>query len=239
MQRTPAQYNADLLATRAPMQQAIDKSVIPIVPSGMSEAAFGQVPDSQVLRMATINDQLASTAGDFTSVDPLDAKYEIRRKLVDPATGIVPGVGMAYDSPEFQAYVKRKMMTETLAQFKTFLFNQMDLSEPAKRAYWERLYPEYVEEYKKGMAMQVADMGRTALLQMNGVQNEDDMWFLFKKSHGYQWNIPTNWTNPNQAKGLTNLDDRFWDYWTGPAAQRGTRPLKYGMPINEMRGAVP
>lgn len=230
----PAAITADLVATKSRQQQALwNPDVFPAFPSGLSAEGVALMPDQVKDRFGLVKEGLTSTAAGVYPVDPDDVKFAIREKFV-AKDGTVAGVGKAFETPDWQAYIQRKRVADEYAQFRQFVYSQVDMTTPAKRIWWETRFPQEIQAFKYGQQLQLADMVRTANLQIDGVQSEEDLYFLFKQAKGYNYDIPYDYAAqgvPNEAKGLLNLDDSFWKYWTtGGQAGLGV-PLKYGMPM--------
>lgn len=132
----------------------------------------------------------------FTTPDPEDAYWQRRSQLVQ-ADGVVPGMGKAIVPPEYFDYVQRKLNQTVSDEFKTFIFQQIDLSTPAAREWWETRFPEYTNEFRQGWKKRLGHMARMGDMLINGVQSTDDLWYLFITEKGlnpvaYQYQGPPN-----------------------------------------------
>lgn len=142
------------------------------------------VPDDFLAgRTQHFRDEQQAQYGDvlrLPTADPDDLKYQLVQRYVKD-TGIIPGVGKVLippDSPFFK-YVERKEAEAQREQYKMWLFQQVDLSTPQARAWWEKRFPELTQAVAEAYKMQVADQARLFQLQLTGIQNMDDLWFLY------------------------------------------------------------
>lgn len=154
---------------------------IPDKPSGYSD--FDKVHER-------FDDVLVKTAKDinkmspFTSADPQDAKFAMMTQLIDENEGVIPGIGKAFVPVEYFDYCARKVAQSQNDAFKRFIFQQIDLTTPAKREWWESRFPEYVNEYRRAWAMETQYNAQIQWVQINGVQDINDLWFLFCRANG-------------------------------------------------------
>jgi len=180
-------------------------SPLPPVPSGIQPT--GPAYDAGALRENfTDVHNLLKVLYPFTTPDPEDAFWQRRTQVVD-GTGRVPGMGMAVVPPEYFNYTQRKLNQLVSDQFKNFIFQQIDLTTPAAREFWETRFPEYTNEFRQGWKKRLGHMARMGDLMINGVQSMEDLWYLFITEKGlnpvaYQYQGPPN---ASQTAALFNM----------------------------------
>lgn len=118
--------------------------------------------------------------GGVTVPDPLDDQYQVMKKYVTPE-GFVPGIGKSIIGPEYFAYAQRKRNEQMRADFEQYKMEQVDLTRPETRRYWETKQPELTEKVIRGYEDQLMRMNRNAMIQIHGIQGEDDMMFMFQQ----------------------------------------------------------
>jgi hypothetical protein len=168
----------------------------PALPEGSISGYKSMLPDADVARVSrpvTEASQLRAkktvvqakqglqTFGNFTTADPFDEEFSIRKEVIDPETGIIPGIGKVYsgsDDPIWQ-YAARKQAQQFHDQYKQFIFSQVDLTRPESRVYWEKKFPEYVKSLRDGLRKNRMLRARLEDIGLYGVQNEEDMWLLY------------------------------------------------------------
>jgi hypothetical protein len=160
----------------------------------------------------------------FTTPDPEDAYWQ-RRSQVVSQDGTVPGVGKAIIPPEYFDYTQRKLNQYLSDQFKTFVFSQIDLETPAAREFWETRFPEYTKEFREGWKRRLGHMARMGDMLINGVQNTEDLWYLFVTEKGlnpvaFQYQGPPN---QSQVAALFNMyQQTIFPGTATPSARVGT-----------------
>jgi len=92
-------------------------------------------------------------------------------------------------------------------QFKNFIFQQINLTTPAARAWWEKRFPDYTQEYREGWAKRLKHMEKMGNMIINGVQSTGDLFYLFLTAKGlnpvaYTYNGPPN---ASQVEQLFNM----------------------------------
>jgi hypothetical protein len=123
-----------------------------------------------------------ATLGNFRTADPEDRKYRNMTNITGD-DGVVQNQGIRYldsDDP-FWEYVARKKALEFEQHYKAFVFQQIDLSKPEKREFWEKKFPEYTKSLREGLKHERIKKARLEDIGLYGVQNEDDMWLLFEE----------------------------------------------------------
>lgn len=138
----------------------------------------------------------------MTHADPMDDTYQLVKKYVAPGTDVVPGIGKVWLQPEFWDYAARKRDEELRSQFEVFKMNQVDVKNPAARAYWEKKDPEMLEKIRQGYEDKMATQARMARIELYGVQSEDDMMFMFLQSE--DGNMPQIYPQSSSAPVAEN-----------------------------------
>lgn len=168
------------------------------------------------------------TFGGFTTADPYDEVMLLMRSVVNNE-GIIPGVGKVYlpeDSP-FWEYVARKKAMSFHDDYKKFIFSQIDLSSPERRAYWEARFPEYTNSLREGLRKQRALRARMEDIGMYGVQNETDMWLLYMKEKSMAENEKyMQFTVDGQYRGQTPMGSPMPEPTLPPFITRGLEYLQ-------------
>lgn len=126
------------------------------------------------------------TFGNFTTGDPFDEMVELMKSVGMDQDGIIPGVGkiLVKEDHPFWEYGARKNAQEFHDDFKKFIYSQIDLTTPERRAYWEGRFPEYTQSLRAGLRKNRALRARMEDIGLYGVQNETDMWLLYMKEKG-------------------------------------------------------
>lgn len=119
------------------------------------------------------------------STDPQDEQYQIQKNLVNPATGVVPGVGMALAGPDFFAYAQRKDQMQMLANYQAWVMQQADLTKPESQAWWFEKFP-WMKEKRIEEINRIADLQkRSAEISVSGAQSDEDWFFIYLVKQGY------------------------------------------------------
>lgn len=172
-QLTRAEIKTDL-AVKFPTR------MLPPLPSGYSDEVGAHRNLDNALRNEAVQTR---TLSPYTTADAQDAYWDLVTQYVD-GHGVVPGIGQVYADPSYWAYQQRKMSVVVENQFKQFIFGQIDLSTPAKRAFWEKKFPQYLREFEEGLERELDNKKKMAMIGIRGVKSEADMWYLFQKSKG-------------------------------------------------------
>jgi hypothetical protein len=195
-----AALNASASATNAMNLQAIQvrgegtsPSPLPAIPSGVNQVGAAAITDPLTADLVQVQKYL-NVLYPFTTPDPQDAYWQRRSEVVD-GHGFVPGTGKAIVPPEYFDYVQRKSNQLMADEFKKFIFQQIDLTTPAAREWWETRFPEYTREFREGWNKRIGHMARMGNMIINGVQSTDDLFYLFITSKGlnpvaYQYSGP-------------------------------------------------
>jgi len=114
-----------------------------------------------------------------------DQKWKARSDLQDTLTqqqvqqfqqdGTLPGVGQVQLGSDFFDYLEKKRQLSLYNEYKKFVYNQIDLSEPQKRDYWQKLFPEFVNDKMEAMEHISKMKERVNLINIRGIQNMNDM----------------------------------------------------------------
>lgn len=116
--------------------------------------------------------------------DPQDDKYKRRAALMNPTTGVVPGVGQAIAPEEYFEYIKRKEDESQYTNFKEWIFKNADLSTPETAAYWTNLFP-FIKEKMYAEIEREADLQASlAKISATGPQTEHDWYLLYCLQQG-------------------------------------------------------
>lgn len=214
-QTAGAALNASASATNAMNLQAIQvrgtgargssiESPLPVVPSGLNADVPGPISGTLGEDLEQVQ-QYLNVLYPFTTPDPQDAYWQRRSEVVD-GHGFVPGTGKAIVPPEYFDYVQRKSNQLMADEFKKFIFQQIDLTTPAAREWWETRFPEYTREFREGWNKRIGHMARMGNMIINGVQSTDDLFYLFITSKGlnpvaYQYSGPPK---ANQVAAMFN-----------------------------------
>lgn len=155
---------------------------IPVKPSGyadregLNQQLNAQLKDNAEARLHTLFP--------FSSADPEDAKWALREQYLTRQGHTIPGIGEVIAPPEYFDYCQRKYNQQLADELKDFIFSQIDLNNPASREWWTQRFPEYVQEFENAWEMQLEYQKRLGLIQIKGVQDMSDMWYLFCKKLG-------------------------------------------------------
>lgn len=181
------------------------ESPLPVIPSGIAHP-------SPILESGTLPENFREIQKylnilyPFTTPDPEDAYWQRRSQVVN-ASGDVEGVGKAIVPPEYFDYAQRKLNQTVSDQFKNFVFQQIDLSTPAAREYWESHFPEYTREFREGWKKRLGHMAKMGDMIINGVQSTEDLFYLFITEKGlnpvaFQYTGPPN---QSQVAAMFNM----------------------------------
>lgn len=172
---------------------------IPARPSGYAD----RNNDNQKL-----NEDLSVQARDdlhtlypFSTGDPQDAKWALHEQYLKGNRDTIPNIGEVFVPEEYFQYCERKYAQQLQDEFETFLFQQIDLTKPESREWWEARFPEFTQKFKNAWEMELEYKKKLGLIQINGVQNMSDMWFLFARAKGLD-NFATRYT------GIVPIADR-------------------------------
>lgn len=226
-ERTEASnVNAAALSARV-----VRESPLPAVPSGIR-------PEGQAYADGQLGDEFDSIRKylnvlyPFTTPDPEDGYWQRRSQVVD-ATGNVPGVGKAIVPPEYFDYTQRKLNQLVSDEFKNFIFQQIDLTTPASREWWETRFPEYTKEFRQGWKKRLSHAAKMGDMIINGVQSTEDLFYLFITAKGlnpvaYQYQGPPNASQVEQLFNMyqqTMLGDTFPNPSATATPRTGQPPL--------------
>lgn len=195
-------------------------TLVPVNPSGYIPARAGvrdAAPTQLNLDLAAINESQRFLFP-FSKPDPQDPRYTIRQQLVGP-DGQIPGVGQAFATEEYFDYIQRKYDQYLQDDLKSFIFQQIDLSTPQGRQWWETHFPEYTKELQTAWEMELDYNKRLGLMQVNGVQSMEDMWILFCRQKGLDKFATRYLGIPPTANTLENKEERFGVLNIRPSSQ--------------------
>lgn len=230
-----AQQRADMLGASLQSKQnqiakrthfdkaATNDNMIPVYPSGYKT----EEDDSVLSHELYYNSSAMRTLTPFSSADPQDAYWALRSKYITD-NGSVPNIGQAIAPEQAIDYKIRKYDQMLEDQFKSFIFQQIKLDEPAQRQYWEEHFPEYTQEIQNAWELELEYQKRLGLIQIKGVQSMEDMWFLFCREKGLD-NFASKYTGV--APSATAIPDKFAlpVQYPGPATAGDGIPLNHGM----------
>lgn len=96
----------------------------------------------------------------------------------------VKGVGVSLADSAFFAYAEQKREAEQWSEFQQFIYSQVDFSTPAKRAWWEKKFPEYAQKAYANLEKQKQLELELDSIRIRGYKNMDDMWLKFLYDKG-------------------------------------------------------
>lgn len=143
------------------------------------------------------------TFGNFSTADPYDKVVQGMRSVINK-DGVIPGIGKVQirdDSP-FWDYVARKKALELQEQFQSFIYNQIDLSSPESREYWESKFPEFTKQLREGLYKNRLIKAKLEDIGLYGARNEKDMWLLYLREKGIGPHEKGIDTVPSQEPGI-------------------------------------
>lgn len=146
--------------------------------------AAGRENNANISRVTA--QQALQRLGNFTTMLPDDFKWYLHQQIVNNA-GVVPGVGRALlpsDSP-FWEYAAKKEALRVQNDYEMFKMSQIDLTTPEKRQFWETRFPELTQKLRTGVRKQREERAKLEDIGLYGVQNEKDLWLLYKKERGF------------------------------------------------------
>lgn len=111
-------------------------------------------------------------------IDRDDEKYGLVQRVVDDK-GVIPKVGQVIVGDEYLAYLTRKMKQTQLAEFETFVMENVDLSTPEKQAWAYQTFPFILQKKLAEIDYQAQLQKRAAEIQVRGVKSMEDMEFLY------------------------------------------------------------
>lgn len=92
---------------------------------------------------------------------------------------------MAIAGPDYDAYVDRKRVETTGAEFKAWLTNNVDLSTPEKQEYYYNMFPFLRDDRLAEIDRQAALQKKMAEINVRGLQSEEDWFFVYGLQQGY------------------------------------------------------
>jgi hypothetical protein len=118
--------------------------------------------------------------------DPRDEKMALKAQLLQDAQyGYLPGVGVAQATDADFQYFKDKELAEREADFKRFFLSNIDLSDPVKQDYYQRLYPEIFSERESLAEKQIEHQAHMMKINLRGPRNMEDWMFLYGLDRGF------------------------------------------------------
>lgn len=118
--------------------------------------------------------------------DPRDETMALKAKMLEKAdNGILPGVGMAHATDSDFQYFRDKELAEREADFKRFFLSNIDLSDPVKQDYYQRLYPEIFSERESLAEKQIEHQAHMMKINLRGPRNMEDWMFLYGLDRGF------------------------------------------------------
>lgn len=186
---------------------------LPFQPSGLRP----EFTNKTLADWFTASQLLTSFYGALTTADPEDEKYALIRRFVrDNAQAggpAVPGIGKVFTDPGYWDYNQRKMDQEQEVAYKLWKYEQIDAMTPEAREFWMEKCPEFVPQLQMGMKQAMKMLRRVANIRIRGIQNEEDLRFLWKISVGaYQ--------PPKSKKTLPPMETIESDQFPGLATDR-------------------
>lgn len=119
--------------------------------------------------------------------DPEDRKWFLRSQAIQKEDGASTGktaAGMAVAPEEFYAYLERKKDAQLYADYQAWAIKQMNTQTPEAQAYWKNILS-WVSKRREEILDEQADVQKKlARIRIHGIQNEEDLQFLFALRQG-------------------------------------------------------
>lgn len=168
----------------------------------------------------------------FTYNIPDEKKFAVWRQMVDnqgiaqvvdSRTGNYTPIGKMYVPPDYYTFVKDLMDREEAKDFKAFVFNNMDISDPVKKDYWKKKNPELFNELMQGYNRKEMLRYLMSYITLKGPETEEEWKFLYnygvlnrltqkdvKPDKNYPPNLPYSLPYPRGSivttQPITNFD---------------------------------
>jgi hypothetical protein len=137
-----------------------------------------------------VQDQKGTVSSQFPSRvghgDPRDDTMALKAQMLQGTNnGYLPGVGIAQATDRDFQYFKDKELAEREADFKRYFLSQIDLSDPVKQDYYQRLYPEIFSERESLAEKQIEHQAHLMKINLRGPRNMEDWMFLYGLDRGF------------------------------------------------------
>ena len=120
----------------------------------------------------------------LTETNSQDNKWFLRSQLVDPGTGMVPGVGQAVVPEEYFQYAEQKEDENFYGNFKAWIMENSDLSTPESADYWFKTFP-FIKDLKFAEIEREAELQKSlAKIAAAGPESTEDWVLLYMLRQG-------------------------------------------------------
>lgn len=204
--------------------------------TGLSTFPISSEPTGPFLSAMTATSGWFNRLYPFATTDKEDAKYNLALKYTEPDgvaqyyTDSTSHVGKVFLGDDYFEYLQRKVDQTMWLQFKRYLFQIVDLSTPASRAYWTKKNPELLKEIDLGMRKRQEYLMRIFDIQRLGIQNDADMLFLWNCFH-QEFDFPIDMESAPVLK--------FKENWTSLYANSYAIGPSGGPVLPEYRASAP
>lgn len=139
-----------------------------------------------------VRDQGGSVASQFPVQvqhgDPRDQRYSLLNNVI--RDGVIPGFGQYMASSADLDYLATKARDAKNAQFKAWLYSQVDLKDPVYQKFWMEKLPALYTERMQLIEDQIDLHSRLAKINARGAQDIEDFMLLYLIDTG-EIQVPT------------------------------------------------
>lgn len=143
---------------------------------------------------------------------PDQMRWDARKAAMRPPPAMAKGqvfgntqVGTAFVPEEFWNYVERRREEVLFTEFEKWKLAQIDFGNEPHMDWWRKTFPDLVERKLKSLDYDLEIQKRVAKMNVTGINNMDDLWFL--------WNLRQSQNADIQYNALTPIPDA----WLKPA----------------------
>lgn len=123
--------------------------------------------------------------------------------------GVIPKLGKVIVPEQFWNWAQAKQEQSFEEQFNRFIFNQVDVTRPENRAYWEKKFPGYMQKVYDAYAMKAQIEAKVAEIQIKGAQTMQDFYFMYLYELGYFYRQLGN-LEINQETRIPPVEDNIF-----------------------------
>lgn len=129
----------------------------------------------------------------LTHADPRDEVMALKSQMLAKSGSggagfggaVLKGVGVAQATDADFQYFRDKELAERQGDFKRFFLQNIDLSDPVKQDYYQRMYPSIFEERETLAEKQIEHQAHLMKINLRGPRNMEDWMFLYGIDRGF------------------------------------------------------